>query len=250
MIRSTVRNRVAFLTLDRPERANALDLAGWYALRDALRAAGADDDVHCIVLHATGAHFCSGMDLSVFGELTARFSDTADPDARRTAIAEFIRELQDCITAAEDCGKPVLAAVQGGCIGGGLDLVAACDARYCSEDAYFTIKEVDLGIVADLGTLQRLPDILRPGLVAELAYTGRRMAAPEALTRGLVNASYPDPETLLAAVNALAETIAAKPPAVVRGIKHTLLHRRGRGVGEGLRFVADLSAALIGRAAE
>ena len=239
----TIKDHVATLTLDQPRRANALDEAGWYALRDHAQELGEREDVHVILLRAEGKHFCAGMDLSVLGSLQQRLAPT--PEETRAGLINFIKGIQDCITALEECPQPVIAAVQGGCIGGGVDLVTACDIRYCTEDAYFTVKEVDLGIVADIGTLQRLPKILHPGLVAELAYTGRKMYGPEAARSGLVNTAFPDVDTLDANVLAIAERIAAKPTSVIRGIKHNLLYTRENGTARALDHVAHYSADLM-----
>ena len=239
----TVTDHVATLLFPTPERANALDVAGWDGLRAAFEQVDADEDVRAVVLAGAGKHFCAGMDLSVFTSLQARM--TADRAETRRRLIDFIENLQAAVTAAECCRKPVLAAIHGGCIGGGVDLVTACDIRYCTEDAYFTVKEVDLGIVADMGTLQRLPRILHPGLVAELALTARKMYGPEAAAAGMVNRTFADRETLLAGVQAVARSIAEKPAAVVEGIKRNLLHAREHTTAESLRFVAEYSADLL-----
>lgn len=238
-----VADHVATLTFPNPERANALDEAGWASLKAACEQVGADPAVRVIVVAGEGKHFCAGMDLSVLTSLQSRVS--ADPAETRRRLVDFILHLQSTVTALEQCPQPVLAAVHGGCIGGGVDLVTACDIRYCTEEAYFTVKEVDLGIVADMGTLQRLPHILHPGLVAELALTARRMYGPEAAATGLVNRTFPDREALLAGVYDVARQIATKPPAVVRGIKHNLLHAREHGTADSLRHVAEYSADLM-----
>lgn len=239
----TVDNQIATLTFANPERANALDEAGWAALRDAFEAVDQDPDVHVVILAGEGRHFCAGMDLSVLGSLQERLAPT--PEETKERLVEFIAGIQDCITAIERCRKPVLAAIHGGCIGGGVDIVTACDIRYCTEDAYFTVKEVDLGIVADIGTLQRLPFILHPGLVAELAFTGRKMFGPEAKSTGLVNLTFTDRDELLAGVLEIATLIAAKPNHVIRGIKENLLYARENTTTESLRYVARYSAGLL-----
>lgn len=238
-----IHKHVATLTFAHPERANALDEAAWAAMRDAFVTVDQNPDVHVVILNGEGKHFCAGMDLSVLGSLQQRVAPT--PEETKVRLVEFIEHIQDCITAIERCRKPVLAAVHGGCIGGGVDIVTACDIRYCTEGAYFTVKEIDLGIVADIGTLQRLPYILQPGLVAELALTGRKMFGPEASVTGLVNRTYEDRGSLLAGVTEMAEMIAAKPPHVVRGIKENLLYARENTTAESLRFVAGYSAGLL-----
>lgn len=243
MIQTTINHHVATLTFSAPERANALDEAGWKAMRTAFEAADAAPDVHVVILAGEGKHFCAGMDLGVLGSLQQRMAPT--PEETRQQLIDFIESIQACITAIEKCRKPVLAAIHGGCIGGGVDIVTACDSRYCTEDAYFTVKEVDLGIVADIGTLQRLPFILSPGLVAELAFTGRKLFGPEALRTGMVNQTYANREELMQGVIGIAEQIASKPPKVIEGIKHNLLFQREHSTEESLQHVARYSANLL-----
>lgn len=242
-MKTSITTHIATVTFPHPDRANALGEADWDALGDTFRELSGNDDVHVIILAGEGKHFCAGMDLSVLGSLQARASGTKEEMVAR--LETFILRIQASITAIEQCRQPVLAAIHGGCIGGGVDIVSACDMRYCSEDAYFTVKEVDFGIVADIGTLQRLPYILQPGLVSELAFTGRKLFAPEAVSTGLVNRSFPDREALLAGVTEIAASIASKPPKVIAGIKHNLLHQREHGTADSLKYVAGYSARLL-----
>jgi len=242
-MKTTISGHVATLIFAHPDRANALGEEDWEAMKTAFEAADADDDVHVVILTGEGKHFCAGMDLAVLGSLQSRLGPT--PEETKARLVAFIEGIQSAITAIEQCRKPVLAAIHGGCIGGGVDIVTACDIRYCTEDAYFTVKEIDLGIVADIGTLQRLPNILQPGLVAELAYTGRKMYGPEALASGLVNRHFPDRDAMIAGVNEVAAAIAAKPTKVVQGIKNNLLFKRENTTEESLRYVARYSAGLM-----
>ena len=239
----TISGRVAHLTFDRPQRANALDLPAWHALREAMVRADADAEAHVVVLSGEGKHFCSGIDLSVLTELPQRI--TGPVAEVRAQLQAFITDLQDCITAIERCRKPVIASIHGGCIGGGVDIVTACDLRYCTYDASFSVKEVDLGIVADLGTLQRLPRIVGPGIAAELALTARPFDGKEAHRIGLVNEALSNNDQLAYRVGQTADRIAAKPPKIVAGIKATLLHQRNHSLTEGLEFVATYSAGLM-----
>jgi enoyl-CoA hydratase len=238
-----ISKHVATLTFSKPDRANALDEADWAAMRTAFETVDADDEVRVVILAGEGKHFCAGMDLSVLGSLQSRLAPT--PEETKARLVTFIEGIQETITAIERCRKPVLAAIHGGCIGGGVDIVTACDIRYCTVDAYFTVKEVDLGIVADIGTLQRLPYILPPGLVAELAFTGRKMFGPEAQATGLVNRTFPDRDALIASVTEVALAIASKPPQIIQGIKHNLLYQREHSTADSLAYVARYSAGLM-----
>lgn len=242
MVDYLIEDHIATLTFNRPERANALDVAGWEGLHAACERADVDPEVRVVILTGAGKHFCAGMDLMVLTGLQQELGGQKNPTK---AVREFITKIQDCITAIERCRKPVIAAIDGGCIGGGVDLVTACDMRYCTDQAYFTVKEVDLGIVADIGTLQRLPRLINPSLAAELAYTGRKMEGPEAARSGLVSASLKSRAELLRRVRELASLIAAKPPVVIAGIKRNLLYQRDHSVADSLKFVAGYSADLI-----
>ena len=153
--------------------------------------------------------------------------------------------MQDCLSSIERCRKPVLAAIHGACLGGGLDLAACCDMRYVSADAQFAIREIDLGMAADVGSLQRLPYLMPEGLLRELAYTGRTLPAEEAVRCGLANALFPDRDRLLSEVSGLARQIAAKSPLAVRGSKEMLNYGREHGVADGLQYVATWNAAML-----
>ena len=176
------------------------------------------------------------------------------PDAdslRRDAIrhgASFYdntRRLQDSLSALENCRLPVLAAIQGGCIGGGVDLTSACDMRYATEDAYFTIFEINIGITADVGTFPRLPKLIPEGIVRELAYTGRRMSAAEAKEVGLVNRVFPDQDAMLDGVFDIARDIAAKPPLAVYGCKRMINYARDHSTADGLDYIAIWNASFL-----
>ena len=237
---TTIANHVAHLRFNRAQQANSLSLEAWYALRDQFRVLDQDKSVRVVVLSGEGKHFCAGMDLQTL--MTLQAQGPTEPAARRAALKDFILDIQDCISSIEQCRKPVIAAVHGGAIGGGTAIATACDLRLCSEDAYLSVKEVDLGIVADIGTLQRLPYLVNAGVAAELAYTGRKVSGSEAVQIGLANRVFADKSTLLEGALALATQMAEKSPLVQRGIKRSLLQVRRAAVQAGLKDIAEYNA--------
>ncbi|MCC4117364.1 crotonase/enoyl-CoA hydratase family protein [Aromatoleum toluclasticum] len=243
-LRLELADGVLDLSLNRPEKSNALDDALWQELRVAFEWADSEPAVRAVVLAGEGRHFCAGIDLDVLGDIVKRIADP-DEARRREKLRRLILDLQDCLSSIERCRKPVLAAIHGACLGGGVDLVACCDMRYVSADAHFAVREIDLGIVADVGTLQRLPRLIPEGLARELAYTGRTLAADEAVRCGLANAVHPDRETLLAAVRTVARQVAEKSPLAMRGTKEVLNYSRDHSVADGLNQVANWNAAML-----
>jgi enoyl-CoA hydratase len=241
---ATLENGVATLRLNRPDRANSINGPMWTELRDALRWADETPEVRVVALFGNGKHFCSGIDLSELMAVQQLIADECQARANEKLRA-LILKLQDCLSAQEKCRKPVLAAVHGACLGGGLDLIAASDLRYCAAGAYFSLKEIDIGMVADVGSLQRLPKLISPGLVREWAFTGRRIEAAEALSCGLVNKVFETREALEAGVLELARTIAAKSPLSIRGTKEMLNFSRDHSVAEGLNYIAAWNAAML-----
>ena len=238
---------VGVLWLDRPEALNAMGPAFWTDLPRAIAALDTDPDVRCIVIAAKGRHFCVGLDLKAMsGLLTGgATSATASPVARNAATYADIRRMQDSVTVVAAATKPVIAAIHGYCIGGGVDLVAACDVRFASADALFSVREAKVAIVADLGSLQRLPAIIGAGHLAELAYTGKDIDAARAAQIGLVNDVATDAEAVFAQAMALAEEIAANSPLAVQGTKAVLQAGDGRSVDEGLEFVARWNTMFL-----
>ena len=235
---------VATLWLDRPEKRNAMGPAFWADLPAAMAELDGDPDVRAVVLAARGTHFTAGLDLAAMaGEVTGA-ADTS-PAARATRFLATVTRLQRSITSVERCSKPVVAAIQGACIGGGVDLVTACDIRLCSADAVFSVRETSLAMVADVGTLQRLPRIVGRGHAAELALTGRDVGAERALRIGLVNDVLADVDALHDAAAALAAEIAANSPLAVQGTKRVLQVCEDRTVEEGLDYVAVWNAAFL-----
>lgn len=235
---------VATLWLDSPERRNAMGPAFWTDLPRAMEELGEDPDVRAVVLAARGRHFSAGLDLKTMAG-TVGGGEAASGVARRTAFLKDVKRLQASITSVADCPKPVVAAIHGACIGGGVDLATACDIRLAAADAVFSVRETRIAMVADVGTLQRLPSVLSAGHLAELVYTGKDVDAERARTIGLVNDVYPDAEAVQAAAQQLAAEIAANSPLAVQGSKAVLRAGRGRSVEEGLDYVALWNAAFI-----
>lgn len=234
---------IASISFNRPEKANALNTEAWEELKEIFTILSEDDAIRVIILSGEGKHFCSGIDLSLLQELTQPSS--IHGGHHNEHLRKKILALQTAVTSIENCNKPVIAAISGGCIGAGLDIATACDMRYASEDAYFSIREIDMGMVADLGTLQRLPKIISEGLVRELAYTGRNVPAEEAEKTGLVNKVYSDKDELTTAVHSIAKAIAEKSPLAIRGTKHILNYSRDHSVADGLNYVATWNAATL-----
>lgn len=235
---------VAEVRLNRPERSNAISAAMWQELRTAFVWADATPEVRVVVLSGVGKNFCSGIDLALLAGVSATLP-AGDPARRNEALRRLIVDLQDCLSAVERCRKPVLAAIQGACIGAGVDLVCCCDMRYAAADAQFSVREIDLGMVADVGTLQRLPRLCADGWARELAYTGRNADATEARRHGLVNDVYATPQDLAEEVGALVRRIAAKSPLAIRGSKEMLNYGRDHTVADGLNYVATWNAAML-----
>ena len=234
---------IAHLQLNRPERLNTLVPAFFPALRDAVR--GLDDAgaTRVLLISSTGKHFCAGMSLDVFGDDAAALA-TGTPRAR-LAFQTSLRRLMESFTALDAARFPVICAVQGGCVGGGLDLATACDIRVCSADAFFTVQEIAIGMAADLGVLQRLPKLVPAGVAREMAYTGERLGAERALAVGLVNAVLPDAQALLDHATALARKIAAKSPLAIAGSKLALNHARDHATDAALEQMTLLQSAIF-----
>jgi enoyl-CoA hydratase len=241
---------VATLWLDRPEARNAMGEDLWRDMPEAMEVLGNDPEVRVIVVAAKGPHFSVGLDLKAMGGMlsgvgAAPGQGTSGAEKALQARRDILR-LQASITAVARCPKPVIAAVHGYCIGGGVDLIAACDIRLASADAVFSVREAKVAIVADLGSLQRLPAIIGAGHVAELAFTGKDITAARAKEIGLVNDVAVDAEAVQQEASALAQEIAANSPLAVQGTKAILASNEGRTVAEGLDYVATWNAGMLG----
>jgi enoyl-CoA hydratase len=250
---------VATLWLDRAEARNAMGPPFWADLPRAMDELGADRSVRAIVVAARGPHFSVGLDLKAMaGLLTGGGEDAPDAGrgngasrppsmASRAVSARLsVLRMQASVTAVAQCPKPVIAAIHGYCIGGGVDVVSACDIRVASADAVFSVRETKVAIVADLGSLQRLPRIIGKGHVAELAFTGKDITAARAREIGLVNDVLPDADAALAAARELAAEIAANSPLAVQGTKAVLTACEDKSVAEGLDYVATWNAGFLG----
>jgi enoyl-CoA hydratase len=238
---------VAVLWLDSPERRNAMGPDFWTDLPLAMEALSEDDDVRAVVVAAKGPHFSVGLDLKTMA-LSGGGSPNGpkpSPAAKASRFLRQVKKLQGAVSAVAGCPKPVVAAVHGACIGGAVDLITACDIRLASAEAFFSVRETKIAIVADVGTLQRLPRIIGRGHVAELAYTGKDITAERAAQIGLVNEVLGDPAALHKAALALAAEIAANSPLAVMGTKAVLTACANRTVEEGLDYVGVWNAAFL-----
>ena len=238
------KNHIAHLSMSRPDAFNAMTRIFWKELPEIIRDIDKNSKARVIVLSGQGKHFSAGMDLANFMQ-SDKDGEKKDPARVRETFYHEVLELQDTFSALEECRMPTIAAIQGACVGGAIDMAAACDMRYCSENAFFKIAEVDIGIAADVGTLQRLPSLIPLAALRELAYTGRKFDASEAKSLGLVNEVYSSEDKLMDEVKKLATTIASKSPLVTRVIKKQINYARDHSVRDALEFHATWNASLI-----
>ncbi len=238
-----VTDGIARVTLNRPQALNTMNKEFWVELIEVFAAIDADTSVRAVLIASTGKHFTAGLDLNWAG--TATGHTKGDAGRAREAFRRHILQMQETFNVIDRCRVPVIAVVQGGCIGGGVDFVTACDIRIVTADAFFTIQEVNIAIVADVGTLQRIPHLLPQGIIRELAYTGRRFPAAEAKTYGFVNRIEADHAAALAAGEAIAAEIASKSPLTITGIKRVLDYTREHTIADGLEYVALWNAAML-----
>lgn len=239
-----IENKIAQVAFNRPEKSNALNMEAWLEMRSVFETLSDTAEVRVIILSGKGKHFCAGIDLELLMKLN-QFQDITCSGRRSEEVRKFVITLQQAITSIEKCSKPVIAAVHNGCIGGGVDIATACDLRYCSRDAYFCIKEIELAMVADLGTLQRLPKIISPAVAAEMAYTGRNVYGPEAKDIDLVNECFDSEDLLKEGVLKIASNIAAKSPLSIRGTKKILSYTKDHSVEDGLDYIATWNASML-----
>ena len=234
-------NHIAHLVLNRPDELNTMNPAFWRELDQVLTQLQQGGEARALVISSTGKHFSAGMALDVFGGAIQMDDQSAEG---RAAIFDLLTNMQATFSKMESLRIPVIAALHGGCIGGAVDMVTAACIRYASADAFFCIQEINIGMVADVGTLQRLPKLIPLAVVKELAYTGRRLGAHKAMQYGLVNEVFDTPEATLAAAMQCATEIAAKPPVAVWGTKQAVNYARDHSVEDSLRQMGWLQGAI------
>ncbi len=240
-----IENRIAHIVLSRPQAFNSMPRTFWNELP---RIVGDIDDnarARVIVVSSTGKHFTAGMDIAVFTDGEGVSAASGDPYARAETFRQFVLTLQNTFSCFDDARIPVIAAVQGGCIGAGVDMISACDIRYATEDAFFQIHEINIGMTADVGTFPRLCNLIPQGWVRELAYSGGRLPAAKAKEIGLVNDVYPTQDAMLAHVMGLAAEIASKSPVAVAGSKRMINYARDHSIADGLDYIATWQAGMF-----
>lgn len=237
----TTENHIAHLVLNQPEALNTMHPTFWRELDEVLTQLHRDGAARVLVISSTGKHFSAGMALETFAG--AIKMDDQSPEGR-AAIFDLLTDMQATFTKLETLRIPVIAAIQGGCIGGAVDMVTACCIRYATADAFFCIQEINIGMVADVGTLQRLPKLMPLAVVKELAYTGRRLPAQKALGYGLVNEVFDTPDAMLMAAMQCASEIASKPPIAIWGTKQAVHYARDHSVDESLKQMGWLQGAI------
>tara|TARA_B100000073_G_scaffold332069_1_gene322171 strand:- start:33 stop:899 length:867 start_codon:yes stop_codon:yes gene_type:complete len=242
-----ISEHVANVILSRPDQLNTMTRDFWVELGEVTEEINMNSEVRVLILSSTGKHFCAGMDLTAFSNGVDNIPEDKKPDHARIgeAVYRVAKELQGYISSLESIRVPVIAAIHGGCVGGAVDLVTACDIRLASDDAFFCIQEINIGMAADVGTLQRLPKIIPDSKMREMAYTGRRMYAEEAKESGLVSDTFESHEKLLEAANNLAKEIATKSPIAIHGLKAVMNYSRDHSVSDSLDFNALWSGAML-----
>jgi enoyl-CoA hydratase len=238
---SSTEDHVAHLVLNRPDTLNTMHPTFWRELDEVLTKLHTEGTARALVISSTGKHFSAGMALETFSGAIAM--DDQSPEGR-AAIFDLLTDMQATFTKIENLRIPVICAIQGGCIGGAVDMVTAACIRYATADAFFCIQEINIGMVADVGTLQRLPKLIPFAVVKEMAYTGRRLPAARALAYGLVNEVFDTPEAMLAAALQCAKEIASKPPIAIWGTKQAVTYARDHSVEDSLRQMGWLQGAI------
>jgi enoyl-CoA hydratase len=240
-----IADKVAHLTLNRPQALNTMQPVFWRELTEILEQLQREVPARALVISSTGKHFSAGMALDVFaGGPDSGVGLDESSAGGRASIALMLEDMQRTFDLVEQLRMPVIAAIHGGCIGGAVDMICACDIRLASSDAFFCIQEINIGMVADLGTLQRLPKLIPEGVVHELAYTGRRLAAQRALALGLVNEVFASQQEMVDAALTMAREIAEKPPVAVWGSKQAIHYARDHATRDALQQMGWLQSGL------
>ncbi len=245
----SIANDVAHIVLNRPDKRNSMIHEFWDELPTIVQSIDQNSTARVIVLSSTGPHFTSGLDTSIFGNSVENSDNPEDVEKskrqRSAKLYDTIKHMQKSFTCLEQCRMPVIAAIQGGAIGGGVDLVTACDLRYMTKDGFLSIYEINIGMTADVGTFPRITHLLPEGVVKELAYTGRRISAQEAKQHGLVNEIYTDHEAMLEATMGIARQIATKAPLAVYGSKKIINHSRDHSTADSLDYISLWNASML-----
>ncbi len=241
----TMHGAVAHVALNRPKALNAFNMEMFFEMKACFEALSDDASVRAVVLSGNGRFFTAGLDLKEAAAGILSAGSDADLGRQREQFRRHVLDLQSCQTAIDECRVPVIAAVHSGCLGAGVDIVTACDIRIMSADAYFTIQEINVGIVADIGTLQRIPHLLPLGTIKDMAYTGRKMLAEEALRLGFVASVETDQEATITAALAKAHEIASKSPLAIAGVKQVINAQRDKSIHDGLDYVATWNAGML-----
>ena len=237
----TQQDHVAHLVLNRPQALNTMHPTFWRELDEVLTSLHREGKARALVISSTGKHFSAGMALETFGGAITLDDSSAEG---RAAIFDLLTDMQSTFTKLETLRMPVIAAIQGGCVGGAVDLATACCLRYATREAFFCVQEINIGMVADVGTLQRLPKLLPLAVAKEMAYTGRRLPAARAAALGLVNEVFETQAEMLDAVMQVAGEIAAKPPVAIWGSKQALHYARDHSVDDALKQMGWLQGAI------
>jgi enoyl-CoA hydratase len=238
----SINNKIAHLQLNRPGSMNTMQPVFFRELVTILQTLQREANARVLIISSTGKHFTAGMALDVFAPGNAPIDDSNA--CGRANIALLLQEMQQCFNLIEQLRMPVISAIHGGCIGGGVDMICASDIRLASSDAFFCIQEINIGMTADLGTLQRLPKLIPEGIVHEMAYTGRRLPAARALAVGLVNEVFDTQESMLAAAQQMAEEIAQKPPVAIWGSKQAIHYARDHSTHDALQQMGWLQSGI------
>ncbi|MCF6321805.1 MAG: crotonase/enoyl-CoA hydratase family protein [Rhizobiaceae bacterium] len=234
---------VAHLKMNRPQKANGMTPDFWQDLPRLVRQLDENMNIRALVLSGNGKHFTGGMDFATFGTITDLLRQ--EPARASYALRLLIKQLQDSFNALEEARFPVITAIHGACIGGGIDMISACDIRLATKDAWFSIEEINIGMTADVGSLQRLPRLIAPGIVKELAYTGRKFSAHEAFEWGFINTICKDRQEVISRSLALAEEISTKSPLAIAGSKKAIDYSRDHNVADSLEQIATWNSAML-----